>query len=258
VKREREADLEQLASRWHLTPPTVDRLAALIRLLEQDPVAPTSVTDPRRTRDVHVADSLTALGVPGFRELDSVVDIGSGAGLPGLVLAIAMPAASFDLLESVGRKCAFIERAATTLELPNVGVVCARAEEWAAGAGAARYGGATSRAVGRLATNAEYAAPLLRLGGLLVVWKGRRDDEEEREGERAAALLGMRPAGVEWVGAYAGSRHRHLHWYLKSGPTPEGYPRRAGVAKKRPLGRVRSGPNERTAADPRKGERRET
>jgi 16S rRNA (guanine527-N7)-methyltransferase len=81
------------------------------------------------------------------------------------------------------------------------------------------------------------------------VWKGRRDDEEEREGERAAALLGMRPAGVEWVGAYAGSRHRHLHWYLKSGPTPGRYPRRAGMAKKRPLGRgqIGSGPNERGA-----------
>jgi 16S rRNA (guanine527-N7)-methyltransferase len=72
----------------------------------------------------------------------------------------------------------------------------------------------------------------------LVTWKGRREIEEEREGERAAALLGMRPAGIEWVGAYAGSRNRHLHRYEKTGPSPPGYPRRLGMAKKRPLGRA--------------------
>jgi 16S rRNA (guanine527-N7)-methyltransferase len=72
----------------------------------------------------------------------------------------------------------------------------------------------------------------------LVTWKGRREIEEEREGERAAALLGMRPAGIEWVGAYAGSRNRHLHRYEKTGPSPPGYPRRPGMAKKRPLGRA--------------------
>jgi 16S rRNA (guanine527-N7)-methyltransferase len=244
-RRGREAGLEQLASRWDLAAPSVERLAALVRLLEEDPLAPTSVTDPRRTRDVHIADSLTALGIPGFRALDTVVDIGSGAGLPGLVLAIAMPQIRFDLLESVGRRCVFIERIAGKLELANVAVVCSRAEEWAAGAGAGLYGGAVSRAVGRLATILEYAAPLLRTGGLLVAWKGRRDEEEEREGERAASLLGMRPAGIEWVGAYAGSRHRHLHWYLKAAPSPPGYPRRAGMAKKRPLGR-----DERIGSDP--------
>lgn len=234
----REAGLDQLASRWELPPSTVDGLAALMRLLGADPLAPTSVTEARRARDVHVADSLSALGIAGFRELDTIVDIGSGAGFPGLVLAIAMPQTRFDLLESVGRKCAFIERAAAKLELTNVCAVCHRAEEWAAGPGAELYGGAVSRAVGRLATIVEYAAPLLRVGGLLLTWKGRREIEEEREGERAAALLGMRPAGIEWVGAYAGSRNRHLHRYEKTGPSPPGYPRRPGMAKKRPLGRA--------------------
>jgi 16S rRNA (guanine527-N7)-methyltransferase len=232
----REDGLEQLASRWDLPPAAVEQLAALVRLLETDRLAPTSVTDPKRVLDVHVADSLSVLGIAGFRQLDAVVDIGSGAGFPGLVLAIAMPQARFDLLESVGRKCAFIERAAEQLELSNVHAICERAEDWGAGPGAGRYAGAVARAVGRLATIAEYAAPLLRVGGLLVTWKGRRDVEEEREGERAAALLGMRPTGVAWVGAYAGSRHRHLHRYEKTEPSPPGYPRRPGIAKKRPLG----------------------
>jgi len=246
VKRGRpEAGLEQLAARWELSAPALDRLAGLVRLLEEDPLAPTSVTDPSRVLDVHVADSLSGLGVAGFRALDAIVDIGSGAGFPGLVLAIAMPQTRFDLLESVGRKCAFIERAATQLKLPNVHAVCRRAEQWGAGGGAGAYGGAVARAVGRLATIVEYAAPLLRVGGMLVTWKGRRDADEELEGERAARLLGMRPAGVEWVGAYAGSRHRHLHRYEKAEPTPAGYPRRAGIAKKRPLGASSgSGPNQ--------------
>jgi 16S rRNA (guanine527-N7)-methyltransferase len=230
------AQLETLASRWELPAEALNRLVALMGLLEADPFAPTSVTDASRVRDVHVADSLTALGIAGFRELDTVVDIGSGAGFPGLVLAIAMPQTRFDLLESVARKCAFMERTAARLALPNVEIVCSRAEEWGAGVGAERYGGAVARAVGRLATIAEYAAPMLRIGGLLLVWKGKRDLEEEREGERAAALLGMRPAGVDWAGAYAGSRHRHLHRYEKLKQSPPGYPRRAGVAKKRPLG----------------------
>jgi 16S rRNA (guanine527-N7)-methyltransferase len=237
VKRgDLEPGLEELGSRWELAGSTVERMGALMRLLEEDPLAPTAVTDARRARDVHIADSLTALGIPGLRGIDSVVDIGSGAGFPGLVLAVAMPRTRFDLLESVARKCAFIERTAARLELANVHVVCQRAEEWGAGPGAELYGGAIARAVGRLATLVEYAAPMLRIGGVLVVWKGRRDAEEEREGERAASLLGMRPGGVEWVGAYAGSRHRHLHRYEKLAPTPAGYPRRPGIAKKRPLG----------------------
>jgi 16S rRNA (guanine527-N7)-methyltransferase len=191
--------------------------------------------------DAHVADSLTGLAVRGFRDLETVIDIGSGAGLPGLVLAIAMPAAGVDLLDSVGKKCAFLERAVAELELANAGVVCARAEEWAAGEGAEAYAGATARAVGRLATVVEYAAPLLHVGGVLVAWKGRRDAGEEREAEAAASTLGMSAAGVERVEPFAGSRGRHLHVYRKHAPCPPGYPRRPGMARKRPLGRAAGG-----------------
>jgi 16S rRNA (guanine527-N7)-methyltransferase len=94
------------------------------------------------------------------------------------------------------------------------------------------------RAVGSLPTLVEYAAPLLRQRGLLVAWKGRRDGDEEQEGVAAAAALGMRALGVDWVGPFAGSRNRHLYAYEKVAPTPPGYPRRPGVARKRPLGRI--------------------
>jgi len=94
----------------------------------------------------------------------------------------------------------------------------------------------SARAVGRLATLAELASPLLCDGGALVAWKGRRDADEEAELERAAAALAMEPERVEAVGERAGSRHRHIYLVRKSGPTPASLPRRPGMAKKRPLG----------------------
>jgi 16S rRNA (guanine527-N7)-methyltransferase len=90
--------------------------------------------------------------------------------------------------------------------------------------------------VGRLATLAELASPLLRSGGKLVAWKGRRDPDEDAELERAAERLAMEPVRVVAVGAEAGFAHRHLHVVRKSGPTPSELPRRPGMAKKRPLG----------------------
>jgi 16S rRNA (guanine527-N7)-methyltransferase len=187
--------------------------------------------------DVHVADSLSGLQVEPLREAATVVDIGSGAGFPGLVLALALPAASFDLVEATARKCAFLERVIAAVGIANARVVCARAEDWAAGEGSGAYEAAVVRAVGLLPTLLEYAAPLLSPGGVLVAWKGRRDPEEELQARSAAELLGMGTGSVEWVGAYAGSRNRHIHSYEKIAPTPPGFPRRPGMAKKRPLGK---------------------
>ena len=214
----------------------IERLERLLIALAEDPQAPTSVRDPVRGADVHVADSLSGFEIAGLRDADRLVDIGSGAGFPGLVLAVAMPHAEFDLVEAAERKCAFLERVTAALGLGNVRVICARAEEWAAAGGAEAYDAAVVRAVGLLATLLEYGAPLLRIGGRLVAWKGRRDLGEERGGETAAKLLGMRLSAVEWVGPFAGSRHRHLYAWQKLSPTPPDYPRRPGMAKKRPLG----------------------
>ena len=94
----------------------------------------------------------------------------------------------------------------------------------------------TARAVGRLSTLAELASPLLQDGGVLVAWKGKRDEAEEAEMDRACKETGMELEDVRWVGPYAGSKHRHLYLLRKVAPTPERLPRRAGMAKKRPLG----------------------
>jgi 16S rRNA (guanine527-N7)-methyltransferase len=93
----------------------------------------------------------------------------------------------------------------------------------------------TARALAALPVVVEYAAPLLRVGGSLVAWKGRRNAGEEASAAAAAAALGMEPVGVAAVSPYPAARHRHLHVLRKVGPTPAGFPRRPGVAAKRPL-----------------------
>jgi 16S rRNA (guanine527-N7)-methyltransferase len=211
-------------------------LERLLEVLATDPTAPSSVTEPAAAWKVHVADSLSGLELAELARAETVADIGSGAGFPGLVVAVAKPAAKVDLIESTRRKCEFMRRAIGAAAIDNARVVCERAEAWAAEEGREAYEAVTARAVGRLSTIAELASPLLREGGALIVWKGRRDPAEEAELERAADRLAMRHEDVRWVGPFAGSRHRHLHLLRKSGPSPTGLPRRPGMAKKRPLG----------------------
>jgi 16S rRNA (guanine527-N7)-methyltransferase len=115
----------------------------------------------------------------------------------------------------------------------NAEVVTARAEEWPDGIG--RCDVVTARALAPLNVLVEYAAPLLRDGGVLVAWKGHRDDEEERDGHAAAALLGMAVEEVREVAPFAAAQARHLVVARKIAPTPAGYPRRPGMARKRPL-----------------------
>jgi 16S rRNA (guanine527-N7)-methyltransferase len=204
--------------------------------LAADPRAPTSVSDPQRAWKVHVLDSLTGLQVSDVAAARAIADVGSGGGFPGVGLAASLPQARVDLIESVSRRCDFIRAALIESGIANARVVCLRSEEWGEGEGRQAYEVVTSRAVGRLSTLAELASPLLREGGLLVAWKGRRNEEEELELARAAGALAMRPEEVHAVGPYAGSRHRHLHTIRKCGPTPANLPRRPGMAKKRPLG----------------------
>jgi 16S rRNA (guanine527-N7)-methyltransferase len=216
------------------------QLRELVEMLASEPDAPSSVRDPEDAWRVHVADSLSGLEIEGLRQATRIADVGAGAGFPGIVLAAALPEAQVDLIESSTRKCRFMRRALDRSRIARARVVCERAETWAAArppeGGRESYEVVVSRAVGRLATLAELASPLLASGGLLVVWKGRRDLEEEAEAERAEARVGMKPLEVRWVGPYAGSENRHLHVLGKTRPTPEGLPRRPGMAKKRPFG----------------------
>ena len=211
-------------------------ITRVLELLEEERASVSSVTDPDRAWRVHVQDSLTGLEVEELREARRIADIGSGAGFPGLVLAVALPGAHVDLIESVGRKCDFIQRAIEAAKIPNAAVLNTRSEELASADGRDSYDAVTARAVGRLSTLAELASPLLREGGILVAWKGKRDEDEEQQLDRAGEQLAMHPEQILDVGDRAGSKHRHLHVLRKLGPTPDGLPRRPGMAKKRPKG----------------------
>lgn len=211
-------------------------IAQVLELLEEERASVSSVTDRKRAWRVHVADSLTGLEVEELRKPLRIADIGSGAGFPGLVLAVALPGAHVDLIESVGRKCDFIQRAIEAAEIPNATVLNTRSEELATTERREAYDVVTARAVGRLSTLAELASPLLHEGGVLVAWKGKRDEDEEQQLERAAEQLTMHPELILDVGDRAGSKHRHLHVLRKLGTTPADLPRRPGMAKKRPKG----------------------
>jgi 16S rRNA (guanine527-N7)-methyltransferase len=224
--------LEILASEWALPAEFPGRIALLLELVRDSPHSLTSVRDPIEAVEAHVADSLTGLSVPELRAAERLADIGSGAGFPGLVLAAALPGSHISLVESVGKKAAFTADAAEQIGLENVEAVPLRAEEWTAAAGELDV--VTARALAPLAVLLEYAAPLLGMNGLLVAWKGRRDEREEAAAANAAELLGLAtPAAVEV--AREGAESRHLYLSRKVRPTPAGFPRRAGMPRTRPL-----------------------
>jgi 16S rRNA (guanine527-N7)-methyltransferase len=224
-----------LVAHYGLGPDAGHQLEALLICLAADPHAPTAVRDPARAVDVHVADSLAALGFDQARRAATIADLGSGAGFPGLPLAVARPEAGMRLIESSARKCAFLARAVAAMgAMSHVEVVPRRAEEWTQGIGANEL--VVARAVAPLAVVVEYAAPLLAQTGALLAWRGRRNRDEERHATRAAHELGLEAAEVRKVTPFAGAQARHLHLYLKVRPTPSGFPRRPGRARRRPLG----------------------
>lgn len=212
-----------------------EKLETVLALLAEERASVSSVVDERAWR-VHVVDSLTGLEVAEVGAAKRIADVGAGAGFPGLALAVALPQARVDLIESVGRKCEFMRRAIEAAEIANATVRNTRSEDWAASEGRDAYDVVTARAVGRLSTLAELASPLLEPKGVLVAWKGKRDAGEEQQLERASAALAMSAETILDVGDRAGSEHRHLHMIRKAGPTPENLPRRPGMAKKRPRG----------------------
>jgi 16S rRNA (guanine527-N7)-methyltransferase len=228
--------LADLVARFDLTPAQRDQLTRFGTALIEDEHAPTTVRDPERVRDDHLADALIGLDLPVIRAAHSLADLGAGAGVPGIPLAVALPETRVTLVEGNGRKCEFMRAITGELRLGNVEVVHGRAETWKEGRD--RLDVVTARALAPLDVVAEYAAPLLRVGGALVAWRGRRDTDDEAAGARAAAILGLSVLPPTCVEPYPGAVNRHIHIMVKRAPTPARFPRRDGVARKRPLGRA--------------------
>jgi len=229
------SDLAGLTERYSLDAPAERKLLLLLERLSSDEHVPSAVTGREGVLEHHIADSLVGLELPQVRAAGSIADIGAGAGLPGLVLAAALPGALVTEVESQQRKAAYVESLSAAAGIENARVVAERAEEWPGGVEANDL--VTARALAAQPVVLEYAAPLLRTGGFLVEWRGRRDAEDERAGDAAAAELGLERREVRAVRPFESARDRHLHVFEKVAATPPGFPRRSGVASRRPLGR---------------------
>lgn len=184
----------------------------------------------------HIADSLVGLDIPELRAAESVVDIGSGLGFPGLALAVALPDCRFVLVDSVLKKMEAAARIAAELSIDNVECVWGRAEEIAEQGSPHResFDVVAARALADLAVLLEYASPLLKTDGTLVAWKGTPDPQELAAAAAATGPTAMSEPLEVPVEPFRGSR-RALFVAKKFGPTPTRLPRRAGMALKKPL-----------------------
>lgn len=232
-------------------PGDLDRLATFLALLLDTNTRTnlTAVKEPAEAWMRHILDSLTLL--PLFAELPEnarVIDVGSGGGLPAVPLAIVCPHLRFTLLEATGKKCDFLRHTIHQLQLPNAEVLNARAETAGQDRGTRQPDGsrhnpvretfdaATARAVGPLAVIAELTIPLVKPGGLAILVKGQRADEELADAQQALRMLGAAHAGT--VDTPTG----RVVVLEKLRPTPRTYPRRDGEPKRAPLGLTKPNP----------------
>ena len=216
-------------------PGDLDRFGAYLAMLEfvNRSINLTGITEPEQMWQKHILDSLTLM--PVMAELNpgaNVVDVGSGAGLPGIPLAIALPQVNFTLVEATAKKARFIEGVIDALKIRNVRVISERAEVLGHMRRAHRehYDAATARALGHLAVVLELTVPLLLPSGRAVLTKGQKAEQELAESAEA-----MQQLGVDHVGTVVTPTGTVLV-FEKVRPTPRTLPRRAGEPARAPIG----------------------
>lgn len=210
----------------HLEP----RLRAYCDLLAAEPVSVTALRDPARLWSVHVEDALTALPIVQRLAPQVTVDVGSGGGSPGIPIALAA-GIEVTLLEATAAKCGFLRRAVAALAAPCA-VVHDRSEHFGRGGGREAFDLALARALAPPPVAAELCLPLVRIGGHVLLWAA---DTEAETLEGAAGEV-----GGTLVETTTARPNRHLILLAKTSPTPDRFPRRPGMAAKRPLLQVRS------------------
>lgn len=193
----------------------------------------TAITEPKDVAALHLLDSLEALKLAGL-EQESVVDVGCGAGFPGVPLAIAGTGLKITLLDSLGKRIDFLREACGQLGLDHVECVHARAEELA-GERRETFDAAISRAVASLPVLCELCLPLIKVGGVMLAMKSTGVTEELKSAQRAIRLLGGESAEVQTYTIPTTNVSHTLVTIRKVSPTPAKYPRRFAQIKKQPL-----------------------
>lgn len=196
----------------------------------------TGITDPAQIAVKHYLDSLSlAKIVPRFDAL-RLIDVGAGAGFPGLPLAIVFPRLQATLLDSTRKKLRFIEHASAELGLANVSAVHARAEDAGrSNSHRERYDIVVARAVARMPALMEYTLPLVRLDGQVIAMRGRDAYEETNEAAKAIKQLGGELFTIEEIRLPTLDNPRYLVAVDKIQPTPKRYPRAAGIPSRQPI-----------------------
>lgn len=183
---------------------------------------------------LHYADSLMPLSHTAYFPFGAkLIDVGTGAGFPGMVLAIARRDMQVTLLDSQQKRCAFLAHVVEELQLNNVEVVHNRAEDAGRGEGREKYHVVTARAVAPLNVLCEYLLPLVKVHGHAICWKGPSVLQEQEAAAKASEVLGgelgaLRPLALP-------GREHYIQVFNKKSPTPRKYPRKAGTPSKNPL-----------------------
>lgn len=196
----------------------------------------TAVRDPQEFEIKHFVDSLFVVAHPGFKSASTIIDVGTGAGFPGVPLAICFPEKRFVLLDTVQKKIRIVQQVTEEIGITNVRPISGRAEDAAKdSAHREKYELCVSRAVANLATLTEYCLPFVKVGGYFAAYKTDNGDQEYEEGKRAIERMGGR---LEEKIAYSVDNSIDKHnilWIRKTKPTPGEYPRRAGTPSKEPI-----------------------
>lgn len=228
---------ERLSARFGLSEAQGEQLARYYALLVDwnSRMNLTAITAPEEVCEKHFFDSLLLLEDAPLASGAHVLDVGTGAGLPGMVLAIARPDIEVDLLDSLGKRVTFLDIVASELGLANVHAYHDRAELFAKGSGRREaYDLVTARAVARLPLLSELCLPFVRVGGLFVALKGPDGAKELTEAQKALATLGGSHQKT-CLHALSGGDERDVILIKKTAPTPKRFPRRPGDASRKPL-----------------------
>ncbi len=202
----------------------------------------TAIVKPEEIIEKHFLDSIAPLPYIMKIKHDTLIDVGTGAGFPGVPLKIAFSGTedSVDtnivLLDSLKKRIQFLEHLITELKLVKIQPVHGRAEDYGKQQEyREKFDIAVSRAVSGLAVLSEYCLPFVKVGGIFIVYKGPNVNDELMEGEKAVRILGGTIAEIREFTLPGLEQSRNLIIILKTGPTPDKFPRKAGVPEKRPL-----------------------